>query len=168
MPVVAFDEVTAAAVGSLVWVLASVLVGYRASRLTDEDLARDTRWTRLRSWERGGRWYERRLRIRVWKDRLPEAGDLFEGGVSKRRLPARNQAGLERFVRETRRAESTHWVLLAVAPVFALWSPPVIMATMAAFALVANVPCLLVQRYNRARLLRVLARVTVPGSVSTR
>ncbi|MGZ8762879.1 MAG: glycosyl-4,4'-diaponeurosporenoate acyltransferase CrtO family protein [Acidimicrobiia bacterium] len=29
---------------------------------------------------------------------------------------------------------------------------------MVAYAFVANIPCLLVQRYNRVRLLRVLAR----------
>lgn len=168
MPVVLLDDLAAVAVGSLAWVLASVLVGYRAHRLGDDDLDRDTRWTRLRSWEAGGRWYEHRLAIRSWKDRLPEAGDLFEGGVSKRRLPAPNPAGLERFVRETRRAERTHWTLLACTPIFALWSPPVVLAAMATFALVANVPCLLVQRYNRARLLRVLARVPAPGSVTAR
>ena len=49
--------------------------------------------------------YRRWLRINRWKDRLPEAGALFAGGVSKRQLPSYDVAGLELFVRETRRAE---------------------------------------------------------------
>jgi glycosyl-4,4'-diaponeurosporenoate acyltransferase len=43
-------------------------------------------------------------------------------------------------------------------PIFALWNPAALMAAMVAYAVVANLPCLVVQRYNRGRLLRVLAR----------
>jgi glycosyl-4,4'-diaponeurosporenoate acyltransferase len=65
---------------------------------------------------------------------------------------------LNRFVTETRRAEATHWVLLAAGPLFLLWNPWGLGLVMIAYAVVANVPCLVVQRYNRARLLRVVER----------
>jgi glycosyl-4,4'-diaponeurosporenoate acyltransferase len=42
---------------------------------------------------------------------------------------------------------------------FGLWNPPWAVAVMFIYATVANVPCLLVQRYNRARLLDALARL---------
>jgi glycosyl-4,4'-diaponeurosporenoate acyltransferase len=43
---------------------------------------------------------------------------------------------------------------LAATPVFALWNPLGLFLAMVVFALTANVPCLVVLRYNRARLVR--------------
>jgi glycosyl-4,4'-diaponeurosporenoate acyltransferase len=62
--------------------------------------------------------------IRRWKDRLPEAGALFAGGVSKRRVPRLTTDGLQRFAAETRRAEYGHVACAAAAPLFVLWNPP--------------------------------------------
>jgi len=108
---------------------------------------------RLRPFEVGGGWYQRRLRVKTWKRWLPEAGRAF-GGRSKRHLPAGGEGGLPTFLAECRRAERTHWLILAATPVFALWNPPGLFLAMVGFALVANIPCLFVLRYNRARLLR--------------
>jgi glycosyl-4,4'-diaponeurosporenoate acyltransferase len=142
---------------AVVWAGWSAVVGYAAHRLPVDRLAKDGPLTRLRAVERDGRVYER-LRIRRWKHRMPELGDAFRGGVSKRALPSGASADLRRLVAETRRAELVHWAIPAVVPVFALWNPAGLMAAMVAYAVVANLPCLVVQRYNRGRLLRVLAR----------
>jgi glycosyl-4,4'-diaponeurosporenoate acyltransferase len=140
-----------------VWGAAHALSGYAVHRLPVARLQRDGRLLRLRRFEAGGRRYERALRIQRWKDRLPEAGDLFRGGVSKRRLPPGEGGGVERFVVETRRAELGHWLCLACLPLFPMWNPPLGVALMVAYGLAANLPCILVQRYNRGRCLRVLA-----------
>jgi glycosyl-4,4'-diaponeurosporenoate acyltransferase len=92
----------------------------------------------------------------VWL--IPEAGTFFADGFSKRRVVTRDPAYLERFLIETRRAELAHWLVMVIAAVFVLWNPWWMVMIMVAYAFVANIPCLLVQRYNRARLLRVLAR----------
>lgn len=139
-----------------VWTAWSAAVGYACHRIPAERLAADTWLTRLRPFERDGRVYER-LGIRRWKDRLPEAGDLFPGGVSKRRLPGRDADGLRRFAAETRRAELVHWLVPAITPVFALFNPPPLTAAMVVYAGAANLPFVAVQRYNRARVQRVLA-----------
>lgn len=139
-----------------VWAGWSAVVGYVAHRLPVDRLAQDGPLTRLRAVERDGRVYEQ-LRIRRWKDRLPELGGVFPGGVSKRALRTGASADLRRLVVETRRAELVHWAIPAIVPVFAVWNPAALMAAMAAYAVLANLPCLVVQRYNRGRLLRVLA-----------
>ncbi len=142
---------------ALVWAAWSAAVGYAAHRLPLRRLDHDAPVTRLRTWERGGRVYER-LGIRRWKDRLPEFGAVFRGGASKRSLPSRDTPHLTRFAAETRRAEIVHWAIPLVTPLFALWNPARLVGAMAAYAVVANAPCLIVQRYNRGRLLRVLTR----------
>lgn len=154
------DLFVLAVVDAVAWAGLSVGAGYLGHRLPTRWLARDRVPFRLLGFERDGRWYERRLRIKRWKDRVPEAGDVFRGGFSKRAVQARDRAHLERFVVETRRAELTHWLLLAAAPLFLLWNPWWLGAVMVVYALVANVPCLLIQRYNRARLERVLRAAT--------
>ena len=137
------------------WAGWSVTVGYAASRMPVDWLSCDHWVTRLRPWEQGGRRYEQ-FGVRRWKDRLPEAGAFF-GGISKRTLPRHDRVGLSRFAADTRRAELVHWAIPAALPVFALWNPPALLAAMAAYALVANAPCVIVQRYNRGRIERLLA-----------
>ncbi len=132
--------------------------GYAAHRLPDDRLRRDGPLLRLRGWERDGEWYRRWLRVDRWKDRLPEAGDLFAGGVSKRRLPSRDPKGLELFERETRRAERAHWWAMLLGPLAVLWNPPLGSALMVGYAGVVNAPFIVVQRYNRGRIQRLLRR----------
>lgn len=143
----------------LVWAAWSVVVGYGAHRLPGHRLAHDGPLSRLRPWERDGRVYER-IGIRRWKDRLPDFGGLFPGGVSKRSLISRSTPDLVRLTAETRRAELVHWAVPAVTPVFLLWNPAPLFGAMVAYAVLSNVPCLVVQRYNRGRLRRMLDRRT--------
>jgi glycosyl-4,4'-diaponeurosporenoate acyltransferase len=151
------DVLVVVLVDSGVWAAWSALVGYAGHRLPRERLDHDGRLTRMRSWERDGRIYEK-VGIRFWKDLLPDAGTVFRGGRSKRALPGRSHDDLRAFAAETRRAELVHWGIPLATPAFALWNPPALFAAMVAYAVVANVPCLLVQRFNRGRILRILGR----------
>lgn len=146
-------------VDCVVWAVWGTAVGYVGHRLPLARLDHDTWLTRIRGWEREGRTWER-LGIRRWKDRLPEAGSFFGGGMSKRALPGREPDDLARFAAETRRAEWVHWTVMAVIPVFALFNPPALLLAMAVYGVAANVPCIVVQRFNRARIQRVLGRRT--------
>jgi glycosyl-4,4'-diaponeurosporenoate acyltransferase len=146
------------------WGAFHTVTGYAAHRLDDARLARDGWLLRPRPFEDGGRWYRRRLRIHRWKDRLPEAGDLFRGGLSKRRLPAYDVEGLRLFARETRRAELGHWWALCCGPVFVLWNPPVAAALLIGYGVVVNLPFIAIQRYNRFRIASVVGRLVDDGA----
>jgi glycosyl-4,4'-diaponeurosporenoate acyltransferase len=139
------------------WAVISATAGYVGHRLPPKRFAGDGWLTRPRRGESPQR-YEDILAIRRWKDRLPEAGALFAGGFSKRALTTGEPAALDRFVVETRRAEHVHWWILATGPLFLLWNPWWLGLCMLAYAVLANVPCIAVQRYNRLRLRRVIAR----------
>ena len=154
-----------ALIDAAVWAAWSALCGYVSHRLPASTLSRDGP-LRLRRIERDGRVYERVLRIKAWKDALPEAGSLFRGGFSKRHVVRHDRAYLEQFRVETRRAEWTHWAILALSPVFFAWNPWWLALAMLGYGVVANVPCLLVQRYNRARLARTLDRPPVARDVA--
>ena len=156
--VVQLSDPAAVALSCAAWVLVGVVSGYLLVRLPAESFAEDSWLTRPRRFEDSGRWYQRRLRIRRWKDRLPEKGDLFRGGFSKRHLVDRSDAHLRRFVAETRRAEYVHWCNLGAGPVFLIWCTPLLGAVMIGFGVVAHLPFIVVQRFNRERLTRILDR----------
>lgn len=146
------------------WGLVHAATGYAAHRLPAQRLQRDGRLLRIRPWEADGRVYTRTLRIKRWKDRVPEAGALFAGGVSKAHLPDDDAGGLERFVEETRRAELAHWWAAGCSPLFVLWNPPYAVPLLVAYGLGANLPFIAIQRYNRLRATRVLARRSAAGT----
>lgn len=164
VPIVRFGDVATVALDVVAWAAIHAGTGYAAHRLPHARLASDSWLTRPRRWERDGRAYER-VAIRRWKARLPEAGALFAGGVSKRRLPAGGRAALLTFVPETRRAEYAHWWCFALSPVFALWNPPAVAAVMVVYGAAVNAPFIAIQRYNRLRIVRTVAlRSTSTGS----
>ncbi|WP_165807194.1 glycosyl-4,4'-diaponeurosporenoate acyltransferase [Nocardioides currus] len=132
--------------------------GYAAHRLGGARLSRDGWLLRPRPFEDDGRWYRRRLRIHRWKDKVPEAGALFAGGVSKKEVPAYDDESLLLFVRETRRAELTHWWAMACGPLFVLWNPPLAAALLVAYGVGINLPFIAIQRYNRFRIQAILRR----------
>ena len=111
-----------------------------------------------RPWERGGRCYERVFGIKRWKDWLPDAARWFGGGFAKGALAGTDPDYLRRFIVETWRGELCHWCALGCAPVFFLWNPWWADLIMVSYAVLANLPCILAQRYNRLRLWRLLAR----------
>jgi len=116
----------------------------------------------IRRWERDGDIYREYLGIRRWKSLLPD-GAPWLGGFSKKRLASRNQQYLQVFIRETRRAEFAHWCMLLCFPVFFLWNPPWACWVMAGYAVAANLPCIVAQRYNRLALQRLLDRLQSPS-----
>lgn len=156
LPLVTVAPLVALVLNISLWAGAQVLAGYAAHRLPLSRLEHDRGLLRLRPFEDDGRWYERVLRIGRWKDRLPEAGAFFEGGMTKRSLPGRSAGGIERFAAETRRAELAHWASFGCLPVCVIWNDLVGVALMAAYGLVFNLPLIAIQRYNRGRTDRIL------------
>jgi glycosyl-4,4'-diaponeurosporenoate acyltransferase len=140
------------------WGVIHAATGYLVHRLPARRFERETWLTRPRRFEGDGHLYVRVFRIKRWKGWLPEAGALFAGGFDKKRLAERSDAYFATYVRETRRAELGHWLAAAAAPLFAFWNPWWVAVIMVAYAIVANGPCVLSQRYNRLRLRRILRR----------
>ena len=146
----------AVVVFSVPWAGFGIVSGVVTALIPERAFRRDRSVLRLRRFERGGRWYRRRLRIGRWKDRLPEAAGWFGRGSEKSNLVTRSRADLERFAAETRRAEVVHWANVVFGATFLLWTPWWVGLVMVAFGVLVHGPFIAVQRYNRARLERIL------------
>jgi glycosyl-4,4'-diaponeurosporenoate acyltransferase len=117
---------------------------------------------RERAFERRGRFYERFVAIRVWKDWLPD-GAPWVGGFSKKGLMSRDPEYLREFRDENCRGEAAHYVQIPAILVTLAWNPwPVAAGVIIFYALLSNLPCILVQRHTRLRIGRLLARLANP------
>jgi len=102
--------------------------------------------------------YEKFLGIRRWKDLLPDGARWFGGGFAKSSMKNADPAYLRRFIVETWRGELCHYCAFLFLPVFFLWNPWWGNLIMIFYAIIANGPCIIAQRYNRIRLKSLLDR----------
>ena len=109
--------------------------------------------TRPRRWEIRGFIYRRLLAIPHWKRLLP-SGARWLGGIRQEEL-VRTRPQHNALLAETRRAELAHWYMLLCTPVFFLWNPVWASLIMLIYGMGTNLPCILSQRFNRSRLVRV-------------
>ena len=135
------------------WLVIQLGLAWAFTRMPVNRFNPDRAWR----WENDGRFYERVLGIKRWKNWLPDAAGWFGGGFAKSKMVETDPDYLRRFIRETWRGELCHWLALACTPVFFLWNPWWGDLIIVGYALGMNLPCILAQRYNRARFQRVLA-----------
>ena len=143
----------------IAWVLIGAGSGYWQAKRPLAALRKMGPFTRMGTGEYGGSRYRKWWRVHLWKDLIPDAGTWF-GGLSKRKLPSVADGGRLRFIDECVRAERTHLALIGAIPLFIVWNSPAMFAGNVAFALVGNIPCWMIARYNRARLMNIAAKTS--------
>ena len=136
----------------VVWLIIHLGISYLCVKIPISFFKRDLRWFKTKNWEHRGKVYKGVFKVRKWKSIVPDGGGLFKGGFPKKNLESKDSQYLKTFFYETKRAELTHWLTILSAPVFFLWNIWWVGIIMIAYAIIANLPCIMLQRYNRARL----------------
>ena len=139
----------------IVYIAAIGIFGFVLGRLMPK------RWFdyRAAAFERDGQVYEA-LGIRRWQNRVPDMSRIFPHLMPPKRMTAHLDAQtLLVMIRETCVAELTHWLLL-----FAGLAIPAICVF---YCIFGNLIFILIQRYNRPRLVRLYARRNKKGSDPT-
>jgi glycosyl-4,4'-diaponeurosporenoate acyltransferase len=142
----------------IVWLVINLGVGMSTARMQLNSFNPQSWLYRQRIWERGGKIYKARLKVKKWKRLLPAVAAVVKGGFRKKHLGNADAAYVRRFILETCRAEFTHWVIFLFSLIFFLWNDWWIALIMVAYGLATNMPCIAIQRYNRMRLERIYAR----------
>ena len=105
------------------------------------------------AFERGGRIYDR-LHIRKWKDKLPDMSKYLRS-LPRKALTDTSCGRVKLLIQETCVAEIVHAALMVLAlPVLLCeewWATVMVLL----YDLVGNLPFIMIQRYNRPRLLRL-------------
>ena len=109
-------------------------------------------------WERNGDIYLK-LGINRWKDKVPDMSRYIPHTFRKKIGVMRSPEHVEGLIRETCVAELVHVVLILLSPVFLVllprgWN----WICMLLYDIFGNLPFILIQRYNRPRLVILLER----------
>ncbi len=109
------------------------------------------------------KFYEK-LKIRKWKDKVPEIGQ-FTGFRKNKLEDPKSVEYLDRFLLETSYGEIGHFVscltsylLILLFPIYSLWIP--ISISVATVSALLNIPSFMILRYNSYKL-RVLREATL-------
>ncbi len=151
------------AVNVVAWPVFHLGIAWLATRVPTHWFDPSSPLYRIRPWERGGSVYER-MGVRRWKKWLPDGAAWFRGGFPKRALASADAEYRRRFLIETCRGEWAHWMQILSAALFFLWNPWSLGLVMVAYALAANMPCIIAQRFNRIRLARSLGATALHAS----
>ena len=118
-------------------------------------LTPDKGWFRCFGFEKDGAVYEK-LHIRRWQAKVPDMSRILPALMPPKNLSGDYGERLPVMIRETCVAEITHMVI-SVLGLPCLWIWPGIggITVTAIFILLLNVPYILIQRYNRPRLIRL-------------
>ena len=115
---------------------------------------------RAYKWEREGGIYDV-IGIRHWKDRLPDMSRIMKDMVPKRVGKCPTSEEIWVLVGETCRAEIVHLGLCLCAPVICLfWLDRIAVGvSLSAVVMICNIPFILIQRYNRPKLVSLARRL---------
>ncbi len=142
---------------SALYLAAVSLLSNLAAAFVPRDFHPDRFPFRSYTFEGQGRFYEK-LGIRKWKDRVPDMSK-FLPSLPRKAVNSRSADRARLLVQETCLAELVHLCLMALAlPVLFIW-PGWKGAVLAAVYALGNVPFIMIQRYNRPRLLRLAEKL---------
>ncbi len=141
------------------WGFLHYFISYLCFKIPLNYFKKDNQLFRIKSWEHSGKLWQKLFRVKKWKSRIIEGSSIAKQSYDKSHLHGQRGSDLAIFAAETRRAELTHWLLIIPAPLFFLWNPVWAGWVMIIYALVANLPFIVVQRYNRGRIVGILNKI---------
>lgn len=112
-----------------------------------------------RPFEEDGEIYQR-INIHKWYKKLPDASKIFRGIFPDKSLKGLSKEKLHILLRETCVAEFIHSLLCVIGFLYGQRNKgPGVMLLTWMYILIGNFPFILIQRYNRPRLMRLLNRL---------
>lgn len=139
-----------------VLVISQIVASVMADHLDEECLQVLRKKMKSYQWEQAGQTYQQYFHIKKWKSHVPELGNQF----CKDHLQGNSKEHLNRFVLETIRAELCHEIALVLAIPLILGADPSHANWAIPYSALANIPFIMIQRYNRPRLEKLLEKNT--------
>lgn len=153
------DLVDTILIDILVWIAFHLSIGYLSSKIPLKWLNPDLRFFHSYAWEKDGKIYDRLFHVRSWKHLIPNGSALYRGAFSIKNLPTHELAYLQRWLKESVRSEICHWVMILPGFFFFLWNDVLLGWLMVVYAFLNNLVPIILQRFNRPRIRRLLAQL---------
>ncbi|MFA5453515.1 MAG: hypothetical protein WCR02_06305 [Sphaerochaetaceae bacterium] len=111
-------------------------------------------------WEHEGAFYQQYFGVKKWKDRLPEMGSNTPSQFRKNKMESTKVDYLYQFILETVRAELCHGLSFAFGLLIIINNQPRLMLMAILYIVSINIPFIIIQRYNRPRLEKLLEKIS--------
>ena len=160
MQIIFLDTVETIIVDVVAWLIFHLGIGYGSSKIPLEKLNPERKFFHTYKWEQGGAIYDKLFKVRSWKQLIPNGSALYKGAFSIRRLPAENDPEyLQRWLKESVRAEICHWLMILPGFLFFLWNTVLVGWLMVLYAFLNNLVPIVMQRFNRPRMRKLLKMI---------
>jgi len=159
MRIIFLSDIGTAILDVFAWVCFHLGIGYWCSRLPISNFDPQESKYQTKSWEKDGEIYEKIFHVRAWKKLIPSGARVYAGAFEIKNLPSYNFDYVERWLKEICRAEYCHWVMMLPGLLFFFWNSVEVAWWMVAYAVANNLVPIIMQRYNRPRVRRLLAQI---------
>jgi glycosyl-4,4'-diaponeurosporenoate acyltransferase len=143
----------------LAWICFHLGIGYWSSRLPIDRFNPQKSFYQTHKWEKGGEIYEKIFHVRSWKKFIPSGAAVYPNTFKLKKLPSYSFEYLNTWLKESCRAEFCHWVMILPGFLFFLWNSVEVGWWMVAYAVANNLVPIVMQRFNRPRVRKMLAQV---------
>jgi glycosyl-4,4'-diaponeurosporenoate acyltransferase len=143
-------------VNLLIFILYSVGITYFSTKIPASAFTRNQWLFKVRKWERDGQIYQRLLNVKRWKGSLPELSDFIKSVFPKKQIKEYSQKYFQAYFAESCRSELTHWCIILSTFLFLFWCDFKTYALIALIAVILNLPYVIIQRYNRPRIMKII------------
>lgn len=155
MQIFFLQQWTAILICFLVWPIYQIAAALIAAKVM-EKLSISSFLFKTRKWEKEGEYYQKMFLVRKWKKFLPDSSAFLKTSFSKKNINDFSVESLEKYLKESCKAELTHWLAILPFWTFGVFSPTRVIFYMLIYAILLNIPCIIAQRFNRPRILRLI------------
>jgi len=159
MRILFLSNIATAIMDVVAWICFHISIGYWSSRLPLNFFDPQKSLFLTQKWEQSGEIYQKLFHVRDWKKFIPNGSALYPNTFKLKNLPSLNLEYLERWLRESCRAEFCHWVMILPGFLFFLWNNVEVGWWMVAYAVANNLVPIVMQRFNRPRVRRMLTQL---------
>ena len=153
------DELTIA-LCFLLWPLLQVIAALICLKIPDSFYSSRFFLFQIFRFENDGLIYDKIFHVSKWKHLLPDGGVVLnKKGFKKKHLINFSEDTFKQFCIESSRGELTHWLAILPFWIFGFIAPARVIWYMLIYAIFINFPCIVVQRYNRPRVQKLLNRM---------
>ena len=140
------------------WIFFHLSIGFLSTKIPHAWINPNLRFFMSYAWEKNGEIYETLFHVRSWKDLVPDGSRMYRGTFSIKHLLTSDPEYLIFWLNESIRAELCHWAMIVPAFFFFLWNDVLVSWLMVLYAILNNLVPIIMQRYNRPRMRRLIAQ----------
>jgi glycosyl-4,4'-diaponeurosporenoate acyltransferase len=142
----------------IIFIFFSLIITYLSNRVTKSIYYYKAWLYKERAWERHGKFYDEKFRVKKWKKKVPELGDFVKSVFPKKYIKEYSEEYISMYLLESCKAELTHWVIILSTIFFMLWNELLVSVGVFLIAFILNIPFIIIQRYNRPRIIQIMER----------